>query len=82
MRKTVLLLAVVIISFPAFSQDYYSVISDSLNVREGPGTNYDVLGRVYKSEFVEVLEIGGDWAKIIFKDSVGFEILVEVSKCL
>jgi hypothetical protein len=72
MKKLFFVVILVYLTLPVFTQESYSVISDSLNVREGPGTNYDVLGRVYKGEFVKVLEIGGDWAKIIFKDSAGY----------
>jgi uncharacterized protein YgiM (DUF1202 family) len=72
MKKLVLTVLLSLAVLPAFAEESYSVVSDSLNVRKGPGANYNVLGRVYKDESVEVLEIGGDWAKIIFKDSVGY----------
>jgi uncharacterized protein YgiM (DUF1202 family) len=58
MKNQFIAVMLVCLAFPAFAQESHSVISDSFNVREGPGTNYDVLGHVYKGEFVEVLKNG------------------------
>lgn len=35
-----------------------------LNVREGPGMNFDIIGRVYPGEQYPLLEEQGDWYKI------------------
>ncbi|WP_157998034.1 N-acetylmuramoyl-L-alanine amidase [Ornithinibacillus scapharcae] len=40
------------------------VTADVLNVRKGPGTNYDRVGQVVKNDAVTVLAINGSWAKI------------------
>jgi hypothetical protein len=50
MKKLVLTVLLALAALPIFAEESYSVVSDSLNVRKGPGANYDVLGRVYKDE--------------------------------
>ena len=42
----------------------YVVTADSLNVRTGPGTNYNQIGSVKRGDIVEVYEISSGWAKI------------------
>ena len=46
-----------------------------LNIREGPGTNYAVIGRAHPKERYEILENSNDWYKIKFipKDREGAE---------
>jgi N-acetylmuramoyl-L-alanine amidase len=75
MKKLVLTVLLALAALPIFAEESYSVVSDSLNVRKGPGTNYDVLGRVYKDESVEVIETSGDWSRIIFEGSYGYVCL-------
>jgi uncharacterized protein YraI len=43
-----------------------------LNVRSGPGTNFDVLGKMNPGETFAVLEQAGDWVKIDFKGQPGY----------
>ena len=40
-----------------------TVTADSLNVRKGPGTKYDSVGKVYKGDKVTILETDGNWGK-------------------
>ena len=40
------------------------VITGSLNVRSGPGTNYDKCGKVYAGKTVEILETLNGWYRI------------------
>jgi len=39
-------------------------VSTYLNVRSGPGTNYDVIGKLYNGNNVDILEESGGWYKI------------------
>jgi uncharacterized protein YraI len=39
-----------------------------LNVRSGPGTEYDVIGTLYRGDNVRVRSVDGDWCKIDYKD--------------
>lgn len=41
-----------------------TITADSLNVRKGPGTKYDSVGKVKKGDKVEILETDGNWGKI------------------
>lgn len=48
------------------------IATDSVNVRSGPDTNYKKLGRLKRGNAVEVLDITGKWARIVWKDSEGY----------
>ena len=37
------------------------VTASSLNVRKGPGTNYDIVTRVYKNEYIRIYAKINDW---------------------
>lgn len=37
------------------------VATGSVNVREGAGTQYDVIGHLTKGEFVEIVDCAGKW---------------------
>ena len=41
-----------------------TVTASTLNVRSGPGTNYSVVGKVYKGNSVEILSSSNGWHKI------------------
>ena len=41
-----------------------TVTADTLNIRKGPGTKYDSVGKVYKGDKVTILETDGNWGKI------------------
>ena len=40
------------------------VTIDSLNIRKGPGTNYDVVGSVKKGQAYTIVEVNGSWGKL------------------
>ena len=42
----------------------YQVITDTLNVRSGPGTQYKILEKVKKNEVYTIVEISGSWGKL------------------
>lgn len=46
--------------------------ADSLNVRNGPGTKYDSIGKLPKNSKVEVIDIQNDWAKINYNGGVAY----------
>lgn len=46
----------------------YTITATILNVRSGPGTNFNKVGQVYKNDQVFITENFGDWAKIALKD--------------
>ena len=43
-----------------------------LNVRNGPGKEFDVIGMVARGSIVEITEENGNWYKIIFKNGSGY----------
>ncbi len=51
-----------------------TVKNSSLNVRRGPGTNYDVIGRLRQNDVVQVIGISpaGDWVEISFAQQQGW----------
>jgi uncharacterized protein YgiM (DUF1202 family) len=72
MKKTILLCILVLFAFSVFAQQNtakYSVTSDALNIRKGPGMGYNVLGTKHQGNILDVFEITGDWAKISFNNS-------------
>lgn len=54
------------------SQEIYKVNGSTLNVRDGAGTEYKVIGKLNVDEEVVVYEINGDWAKIHLSDKEGY----------
>ena len=40
------------------------VTIDSLNIRKGPGTNYDIVGSVKKGQAYTIVEVNGSWGKL------------------
>lgn len=48
------------------------VTADSLNVRSGPGKEYDLMGKVYRSNEIDIVGIDGDWLKIDYNNSEGY----------
>ena len=43
-----------------------------LNVRKGPGKEYEIAGTVAKDSTVEIVSAEGDWYMIVFKNSYGY----------
>ncbi|MEQ8155680.1 MAG: SH3 domain-containing protein [Clostridiaceae bacterium] len=46
-------------------------VPEKLNVREGPGTNYSVIGFVLNGESIEILSSEGNWYKIQYSTVTG-----------
>ena len=46
------------------------VTASALNIRKGPGLSYDVIGKVYKNEFIRVYAKVGDWYVIQTEDDI------------
>ena len=49
-----------------------TVTASSLNVRKGPGTNYERIGGLTNGKTIQVLEDVGDWLKIQYGTDVGY----------
>ena len=47
-------------------------VQSFLNVRKGPGTNYDSIGQVYQGDNVSIVAKNGDWYKIKFNSGYGY----------
>ncbi len=48
------------------------VKADTLNIREGAGTSYKILGTYNQGHEVKVVSIDGNWAKIQYKDGYAY----------
>lgn len=48
------------------------VTADELNVRTGPGTNFDVQGSLKQGDEVQVLATEGDWCRIQYKGTEAY----------
>ena len=62
-------------SFMSFASDIIGtakVTADSLNVRSGPGKEYDTMGKVYSGNVVDVKAVEGEWLKIDYNSSDGY----------
>ena len=51
------------VSTPTGNGKMGTVTADTLNIRKGPGTKYDSVGKVKKGDRVEILETDGNWGK-------------------
>lgn len=49
----------------AQAADYVSIKGDNINVRTGPGTNYQISMELFKGYPLKVVSRQGDWLKII-----------------
>lgn len=50
----------------ATSQLIHRITADVLNVRRGPGSDYDVVGKLTYGDVVEILSEEGDWYRILY----------------
>ena len=41
---------------------------DSVNLRKGPGTSYQVIGNAKKGTFLKIIEVDGDWLRVRLED--------------
>ena len=48
----------------ASSLGVYKVIVDELNIRQGPGTSYPVVGVAHKGEAYTIVKMSGSWGKL------------------
>jgi uncharacterized protein YgiM (DUF1202 family) len=78
MKALIIILTILCFSTSVHSQtETYAVNSNSLNMRSGPGTNYEVLRQLSKDDLVEVLEKNeSGWWKIQHLDITGLRFLV------
>lgn len=54
------------------STDEVIINEDNLNLRSGPGTNYDVLGQLHTDERYSIVQRQGDWIEIQIDDYTGW----------
>ena len=56
------------------SEDMLAVDSEILNLREGPGTEYEVMEVLHKDDLLKVIAIDGEWlqVKVIQSGNYGF----------
>ena len=66
----------------AFADNYYYVNSGTLNLRNGPGKNYEVISRLPENSRVSVIEKGKDWSLVepVGGNRVGYVMTVYLSK--
>ena len=60
--------------------DVVTVTASALNVRDGPGTNYNILGLVYTGEKLTIFRQYDNWADIYWGDHGGCVCLDYVTK--
>lgn len=68
----VLVLALTMLSIPAFADEYIYVTGDILNIRSGPSTSYDVLGQARYGDSLVVLGREGSWHLIYYWGVKGY----------
>lgn len=49
-----------------------NITTDSLNVRSGPGKDYDSIGKVYSSDTIKITGSSNDWYRIDYNGSEGY----------
>jgi uncharacterized protein YgiM (DUF1202 family) len=59
-------------SYPAGGFNGVIIGASAVNVRNGPGTAYPVIGQVFNQQAVSVAGCGGGWCQIYLGGSVGF----------
>lgn len=64
MKNIITLTTLLILTFKVFGQDYKQVNTETLNVREGAGKEYNVVGQVHKGDRVTALSEGNSWTQI------------------
>lgn len=56
-------------NLPSYTTMYSTVV---LNVRNGPGTNYDILSTLQPGDQVQVIETDGEWSVINYLQSTAY----------
>ena len=64
--------------YPETSDYRVVVTTDVLNVRTGPGTNYDIVAQVHRDDVYTIVAESGNWGKL--KSGVGFICLEYTAK--
>lgn len=61
-----------IFPLPALAADEIIVDSETLNVREDQGTEFDALGIIYQGETYEILQETEEWIEIVYEQQSGW----------
>lgn len=64
MKNIITLTTLIFLNFQVFGQDYKQVNTETLNVREGAGKEYNIVGQVNKGDNVTALSESGSWTQI------------------
>ncbi len=64
MNRIITITTFVLLTFQVFGQDYKHVNTETLNIREGAGKEYNVVGQVNKGDKVNALSESGSWTQI------------------
>ncbi len=54
------------------AQTGYMAATTNVNVRSGPGTNYSIIGSLYKGTIIPKLGTSGSWTKISYNGGTGY----------
>ena len=46
--------------------------TESVNVRSGPGSDYELLGTYEKRDLIKVIDSSEEWAQIVYNDSIAY----------
>ena len=76
-KKIIIILTILLIAIQGAIPVTYSyaaeiigsgiVTEENINVRQGPGTDYEKVGKVYKDNVVRIVAVEGDWLKIEYQ---------------
>jgi len=72
MRKVIFVIALLIAASPLFSQQSYYVPGSTLNLREQPNTDSEIVYKLKTYDNVQLIEQTGDWLKVKFGDREGY----------
>lgn len=64
MNRIITITTFLFLTLQVFGQDYKYVNTETLNIREGAGKEYNVLGHVNKGDKVNALSESGSWTQI------------------
>lgn len=64
MNRIIIITTFVLLTLQVFGQDYKHVNTETLNIREGAGKEYNVVGQVNKGDKVNALSESGSWTQI------------------
>jgi uncharacterized protein YgiM (DUF1202 family) len=64
MKNIITLTTLIFLTFQVFGQDYKQVNTETLNVREGAGKEYNVVGQINMGEKVTTLSESDSWTQI------------------